>query len=67
LTAQGHYDIPEECPVCGYPNADDDGQPIYPDDPAFCSKHCTDQYAADQRFHDTMLYLEIQEQQRFAE
>jgi hypothetical protein len=34
---------PEECP-CGAANADDDGEPIYDGDPAFCSKACVDKY-----------------------
>jgi len=52
-------DSPEECPVCGYPNADEDGEPIFEEDPSFCSARCRDEYVAHQRFMDDMLYLDI--------
>lgn len=67
LAAQGGYDIPEECPVCGKPNADEDGEPVYPQDSAFCSEHCANEYAADQRFHDHNLYLDYVETERLIE
>lgn len=47
----------EECPVCGYPNANEDGEPVF-EDPSFCSARCRDQYAAHQRFMDDLLYLD---------
>lgn len=31
---------PEECPVCGEPNVDKEGNPTYPHDPSFCSNEC---------------------------
>jgi len=40
-------DPPEECPVCGEPNADEDGEPVYPDDPSFCSEKCLLKYCQD--------------------
>lgn len=51
-------ELPEECPVCGYPNADDEGEPIFKDDPSFCSARCRDQYSAHQRFMDGVMYLD---------
>jgi len=32
-------EMPEECPMCGEPNTDEDGEPLF-DDPSFCSKKC---------------------------
>jgi hypothetical protein len=51
-------DWTEECPVCGYPNANEDGEPIFEEDPSFCSARCRDQYVANQRFMDDVLYLD---------
>ena len=33
-------DWPERCPVCKADNADADGEPVHPADPAFCSAAC---------------------------
>ena len=48
----------EECPVCGYANADENGNPYFEDDPSFCCAHCRDQYEAHQRFMDEVLYID---------
>lgn len=32
-------EAPLECPICDAPN-DDDGEPVYPADPVFCSATC---------------------------
>jgi endogenous inhibitor of DNA gyrase (YacG/DUF329 family) len=41
-------DLPETCPTCGGKNANEDGDPVYPEDPAFCSWACSLVYDADQ-------------------
>jgi hypothetical protein len=33
-------DLPETCPACGGENANEDGDPLYADDPAFCGAEC---------------------------
>jgi hypothetical protein len=38
-------DMPETCPECGEENADDEGNPICPTHPAFCSVKCADVWA----------------------
>jgi len=35
-------DLPDECPQCGEPNYDEDGDPLH--DGIFCSKECEDVY-----------------------
>jgi hypothetical protein len=40
--------LPEECPVCGDLNADEEGRPVYLADPAFCSSHCKEVYVKEQ-------------------
>lgn len=38
-------DLPDECPVCKGENYDEDtDEPIFAEDPAFCSKKCADKY-----------------------
>lgn len=34
----------EECPICGEPNSDDDGNELFADDPSFCSRECYDKF-----------------------
>ena len=52
-------ELPEECPVCGYPNSTEDGKPVFSEDPSFCSARCRDQYVANQAFMDNVLYLDL--------
>jgi hypothetical protein len=42
-------DMPTECPVCGDENADDEGNPICPEHPAFCCKEHGERYIAEQK------------------
>jgi len=64
----GHPDetleFAEECPVCGYPNADVDGEPLFEEDPSFCSNRCRNQYVAHQQFMDELLYVDIMSHHR---
>jgi hypothetical protein len=39
-------DLPHPCPVCHGENANRDGDPLYNDDPAFCSEACALAYDA---------------------
>lgn len=34
----------EECPVCGNMNCDEQGNPLFDEDPSFCSSECLDTY-----------------------
>jgi hypothetical protein len=49
-------DLPEDCPVCGGPNSDDDGIPLYEKDHSFCSEKCAKQYDSEQV---DMYYYEV--------
>ena len=42
-------DIPEQCPMCGGENADEEGEPICKEAEAFCSTKCRDEYTAEQK------------------
>jgi len=37
-------EIPEQCPECGGENANEEGEPLDPKHPAFCSVQCADVY-----------------------
>jgi len=37
-------DPPEECPMCGQPNSDEEGNPVFDEDPIFCSRVCLEKY-----------------------
>jgi hypothetical protein len=50
---------PENCPMCGKPNTDDDGNPIF-DDPGFCSQACLDRYEEELMEHRIRDYEEEQ-------
>jgi hypothetical protein len=55
-------EMPEECPLCGDPNANEySGEPMVPEDPAFCSTHCRDAYIQEQRERDGAMAEDIQE------
>ena len=56
-------ELPEECPVCGYANADDDGEPLFVEDPSFCSERCMREYEVNQRFLDDILYIDYLDMQ----
>lgn len=49
---QADQEFPEECPVCGKPNADEQGVFVFDADPAFCSAACRDGYVVAQRAVD---------------
>jgi hypothetical protein len=34
-----------ECPICGEANADEDGVPVYPENPVFCTSACAEEGA----------------------
>jgi len=44
-TEPPEWDIPEQCPVCKRDNANEEGDPLCSDDPAFCSEHCLRHYS----------------------
>jgi hypothetical protein len=48
-------ELPEQCPVCGRDNADEEGEPVYAPDPAFCSQACAEQYAKEQEVESAAL------------
>jgi hypothetical protein len=52
-------DIPEECPMCHKKNADNDGEPLFDDDPAFCSAECRNSYMSAVAIADTMYYNDM--------
>jgi len=54
-------ELPEECPVCGDYNADENGEPVYKADPSFCSSHCRDVYMAEQKQKDDVEAAEHQD------
>lgn len=54
-------ELPEECPVCGDPNADEGGQPVYLADPVFCSSYCKEVYVKEQRQQDDLQAAELQD------
>jgi predicted nucleic acid-binding Zn ribbon protein len=51
-------EMPEECPVCGEENSTEDGMPVLPTNPAFCSKKCAEDYMAEQKRLDEAAYQE---------
>lgn len=57
-------DIPEDCPVCGEPNADDNGVPYFSEDEAFCGAQCRDTYVAEQKAADAAYAQSIAEDER---
>jgi len=44
-------DPPESCPECGGANANEDGEPLYADDPAFCCEECAVAWGAAQEIN----------------
>ena len=34
------FELPETCPMCGEQNANEEGEPVHPADPAYCSQAC---------------------------
>lgn len=52
---------PEECPVCGDSNADENGEPVYQADPVFCSSHCRDVYVTEQKQRDDVAATEYKD------
>jgi hypothetical protein len=42
-------DIPEQCPMCGAENADEEGEPVCKEAEAFCSVKCQTEYMAEQK------------------
>lgn len=53
--------LPEECPVCGDANADENGDSVFPADPVFCSAYCRDAYVAEQRHRDNVAATEYRD------
>lgn len=37
-------ELPEACPLCGADNANTEGEPVFLEDPAFCSAACAAVY-----------------------
>jgi len=54
-------EMPEECPVCGDPNANEKGEPVFPVDAAFCSEACREVYVKEQKNHDSMHVTDFEE------
>lgn len=54
-------EYPEECPVCGDLNSDENGVPVFAGDPTFCSSHCRDVYVNEQRQKDDLAAAEYQD------
>jgi predicted nucleic acid-binding Zn ribbon protein len=58
-------DMPEECPICGDPNADEtSGVPLFSEDPAFCSEACREVYVKEQKNHDALHVTDFDETDR---
>lgn len=58
-------DGPEACPMCGKANAYDSGEPVFPEDWAFCSVGCRDVYMAEVRAQTDALVREMHEEDRY--
>jgi len=54
-------EYPDECPVCGDSNGDENGNAVFPQDPAFCCAHCRDVYIAEQKQKDDVEAAEYQD------
>ena len=58
-------EMPEECPICGDPNADpESGEPVFPEDSAFCSADCRDVHVKEQRAQDNAMAEGFEETDR---
>lgn len=58
-------DGPETCPVCGKDNAQENGEPVFPEDWAFCSAGCRDSYMAEVRAHTDAFVREMYDEDRY--
>jgi predicted nucleic acid-binding Zn ribbon protein len=54
-------EAPEECPVCGDYTADENGEPVYRADPSFCSSHCQEVHAKENKQKDDVEAAEHQD------
>lgn len=57
-------DGPEDCPVCGKANAHENGEPVFPEDWAFCSAACRDTYTAEVRAQTEAVVRSMYEEDR---
>ena len=58
-------EMPEECPICGDPNADPEtGEPTFPEDVAFCSAECREVYVKEQKNHEALHVTDFEETDR---
>jgi len=60
-------ELPEECPVCGDPNADDAGEWLCKEAPGFCCKKHQEEYLAEQRRMDDRAMEEMDREDKLVE
>jgi len=53
------FELAIECPVCGNPNVDNYGYPLFAQNAHCCSAYCANQHEADHQFHQATLYPEL--------